>query len=158
MRKWIDIVYLMLLGITLGLVLTLGAVVAPVVFHANEYLHTPLLSHYQMGLLMSAIFVKSNYFLNFMALCIIVREGYAYKSFDRDKIVIPSAATAVLMIFLFTLYYTKQILAFQAAGESVVESATFQNVHKASELDFMLLALSLTLLLARRLYLVYKGR
>ena len=138
--------------------LTLGIFVAPVIFHANDYLHANLLSHYQMGLLMSAIFVKSNYFLNFIALCIIVREGYAYKTFDRDKIVIPSAATAVLMIFLFTLYYTKQILAFQAAGESAVESVTFQNIHKASELDFMLLALSLTLLFVRRLYLIYKGR
>ncbi|BCD62407.1 hypothetical protein NitYY0826_C1283 [Nitratiruptor sp. YY08-26] len=157
MRRWIDIVYMMILGIGLGLVLTLGALVAPVIFHANDYLGTSLLSHYQMGLLMTAIFLKSNYVLNFIAALIILREGYGYKSFERDKIIIPAAATAVLMIFLFTLYYTKEIVALQALGEQVTQSETFINIHKASELDFGLLALSLTLLLGRRLYLYCKG-
>ncbi len=157
MKKWIDIGYLMLLGVTLGLVLTLGVVVAPVVFNANDYLGKELLDHYQMGLLMTAIFIKGNYLLNFTALAILLREGYAYKSFDRDKIVVPSAATAVLMIFLFTLYYTKQIVSLQAEGVSIVDDPTFVNIHRASELDFKLLALSLALLLGRRLYLMLKG-
>ncbi len=155
--KWIDIVYLMLLGITLGLVLTLGIIVAPVIFHADSYLGAKILDHYQMGLLMTAIFLKSNYFLNAMALIIILREAYDYKLFKRDKIILPSAATAVLMIFLFTLYYTKQIIAMQALGAAVTQSDTFQTIHKASELDFQLLALSLVLLLGRRLYLQCKG-
>ena len=156
-KKWIEIGYLILLGIGLGMVLTLGAFVAPVVFHINDYIGEPILSHYQMGLVMTAIFLKANYYLNFLALVIIVREGYAYKSFDRDRLVIPSAATALLMIFLFTLYYTKQIVSMQALGESVVTNPAFQNLHKASELDFGLLALSLLLLLGRRLYLCCKG-
>ena len=155
--KWIDIVYMMLLGITLGLVLSLGIVVAPVIFHADDYLGANILDHYQMGLLMTAVFLKSNYFLNFMAILIIVREAYDYKLFKRDKIILPSAATAVLMILLFTLYYTKQIVSMQAIGASIVQSETFQNIHKASELDFGLLALSLLLLLGRRLYLLCKG-
>ncbi len=158
MRKWIDIGYLMLLGVGLGLVLTLGAIVAPVIFHANDYLGSVLLSHYQMGLLMTAIFLKGNYFLNFLAGAILLREGYAYKSFDRDILVIPSAATALLMIFLFTLYYTKEIVALQALGAEVTQSETFLAMHKASELDFALLALSLALLLGRRLYLLHKGK
>ncbi|MRI58502.1 MAG: DUF4149 domain-containing protein [Epsilonproteobacteria bacterium] len=157
MKRWIDIAYLMLLGATLGLVLSLGAIVAPVIFHANDYLDQELLSHYQMGLLMTAIFLKANYWLNFTAFVIILREGYAYKSFERDRIVVPSAATAVLMIFLFTLYYTNQIVSLQAKGQSVVEDPTFETIHKASEIDFGLLALSLVLLLGRRLYLITKG-
>ena len=157
MKKWIDIAYLTLLGATLGLVLALGIIVAPVIFNANDYLGQEVLSHYQMGLLMTAIFLKANYWLNFTAIAILLREGYAYKSFDRDKIVVPSAATAVLMIFLFTLYYTNQIVSLQARGESIVEDSVFQNIHKASELDFKLLAVSLVLLLGRRLYLMLKG-
>ncbi len=156
MRRYIDVAYLMLLGITLGLVLTLGAIVAPTIFHADKFLGSGILDHYQMGLLMSAIFIKSNYVLNFTAIAILLREGYAYKSFERDSIAIPSAATAVLMIFLFTLYYTKEILSLQAMGDEVTNSNTFASVHKASELDFQLLALSLALLLGRRLYLVMK--
>ena len=157
MKKWIDIVYLMLLGIGLGVVLTLGAFVAPVVFHINDYVGAQLLSHYQMGLVMTAIFLKANYYLNFLAIVIILKEGYAYKSFDRDWLVIPSAGTALLMIFLFTLYYTKQIVSMQALGESIVSNPTFQSLHKASEIDFGLLGLSLILLLGRRLYLCCKG-
>ena len=155
--KWIDIVYLMVLGVALGLVLTLGIIVAPVVFHANSYVANNLLSHFQMGLLMTAVFLKSNYFLNTVAIVIILREAYDYKLFKRDRWVLPSAATAVLMIFLFTLYYTKQIVSMQALGAAVTQSETFQNIHKASELDFKLLALSLVLLLGRRLYLQCKG-
>ena len=158
MKRYIDVAYLMLLGITLGLVLTLGAIVAPTIFHADKFLGSEILNHYQMGLLMSAIFIKSNYILNFTAIAILLREGYAYKSFERDFIIIPSAATAVLMIFLFTLYYTKEILSLQAMGEEATSSDTFALVHKASELDFQLLALSLSLLLARRIYLILKGQ
>ncbi len=157
MLRWIDIVYMILLGVTLGLVLTLGGVVAPVVFHANDFLGANLLSHYQMGLLMTAIFLKGNYLLNFTAVAIILRESYDYKRFIRDRWIVPSAGTAVLMIFLFTLYYTKQIVSYQAKGASIVDDPTFQSIHKASELDFALLALSLILLMGRRLYLYYKG-
>ena len=156
-RRWIDIGYLMVLGVGLGYVVSVGLFVAPVIFNANDYLGSELLSHFQMGLVMTAIFLKGNYFLNALALLIILREAYAYKSFQRDKIVVPAAATAVLMIFLFTLYYTKQIVSMQALGVSVVDDPTFRNVHAASELTFKLLALSLVLLLARRLYLCCKG-
>jgi hypothetical protein len=156
MRKWIDIGYLMILGMSLGMVVALGAIVAPVVFHADHYSGAAL-SHYQMGLVMTEIFVRAGYWLNVVALLIIVREAYDYKRFLRDRIIVPAAGTAVLMIFLFTLYYTKAIVAYQAKGASVVEDPKFAALHKASELDFGLLALSLALLLGRRLYLCMKG-
>ncbi len=146
----------MILGMALGLVLTLGAIVAPVVFH-TDMISGADISHFQMGVVMTEIFRRASYVLNVVALIIIIRESYSYKLFDRDKIVIPSAATAVLMIFLFTLYYTKAIIEYQKLGESVLDDSRFQALHKASELDFMLLALSLAMLLARRLYLIMKG-
>ncbi len=155
MKKWIDIAYLMLLGATLGLVLSLGALVAPVVFHMDRLGLEA--SHYQMGLVMSEIFVRSGYWLNFTAIVIALREGYAYKSFDRDRIIVPSAVTAMLMIFLFSLYYTKAIVAYQQKGAGIIDDPKFQALHKASEIDFMLLAISLALLLGRRLYLGQRG-
>ena len=156
MRKYIDIAYLLAIGATIGLVLGLGIIVAPVVFHADIYTGVEL-THYQMGLVMTEIFLRSNYWLNIVAISIILYEGYEYKSFRRDRLALPSAATAVLMIFLFTLYYTKAIVAYQCMGESVVNDPTFEALHKGSEIDFMLLALSLVLLFTRRLYLLTKG-
>jgi hypothetical protein len=146
----------MILGAALGLVLTLGAIVAPVIFNI-DFISGAEISHFQMGLVMTEIFKRAGYVLNIVAIIIVIRESYSYKLFDRDKIVIPSAATAVLMIFLFTLYYTKAIVNFQQLGESVVDDSKFQALHKASEIDFMLLALSLSMLLFRRLYLIIKG-
>jgi len=154
--KWIDIFYIIFLGVTLGLVLTLGAIVAPTIFHSENYLQKELLSHYQEGLLMSAIFVKANYFLNMIAIFIILREAYSYKLFQRDKIVLASASTAVFAILMFTFYYTPDILAYQAAGEEMTKSDIFANIHKGSEIDFMLLAFALFALIARRLYLIIK--
>ena len=156
MRKYIDIAYLLVVGATIGLVLGLGIIVAPVVFHADIYTGVEL-THYQMGLVMTEIFLRSNYWLNAVAIAIIFYEGYEYKSFRRDRLALPSAATAVLMIFLFTLYYTKAIVAYQRMGESVVNDPAFEALHKGSEIDFMLLALSLVLLFTRRLYLLMKG-
>ena len=155
--KWIDIVYIILLGITLGTVLTLGAFVAPVIFQSQEYIGKEILTHYQEGLLMSAIFIKSNYLLNFTALAIIVRESFDFKLFKRDKIVLAAASTAVFAAFMFTLYYTDNIIAYQAAGEEMTRSIAFENLHKGSEIDFALLAISLTILLARRVQIFSKG-
>lgn len=154
--KWIDIFYITILGTALGLVLTLGAVVAPTIFHSERFLSGEILTHYQEGLLMTGIFLKANYFLNLVAILIILREGYSFKLFQRDKIIIAAAATAVFAIFMFTLYYTPDILAYQAAGEEMTKSEIFAKIHKGSEIDFMLLAFSLATLIIRRLYLMIK--
>lgn len=154
--KWVDIFYIMLLGITLGTVLTLGALVASTIFNSEDYLNSKILSHYQEGLIMTGIFLKANYLFNFTAIVIILREGYSFKLFQRDKIVLISAMSAVFAIFMFTLYYTPDILAYQAAGEEMTKSKNFANIHKASELDFYLLALSLIVLIVRRLQLLIK--
>ena len=152
--RWVDIFYIVLLGITLGSVLTLGALVAPVIFHSENYLAKELLSHYQEGLIMTGIFLKANNLFNFIAVVIILREAYSYKLFQRDKIVLSSAATAVFTLLMFTFYYTPDILAYQAAGEEMTKSEIFANIHKGSEIDFMLLAFSLAVLVVRRVYII----
>lgn len=155
--KWIDIFYIALLGITLGAVLTLGAFVAPTIFKSEMYIGKEILTHYQEGLLMTTIFLKTNNLLNFTAIVILLREGYSYKLFQRDKIVLASALTAVFAIFMFTLVYTPDIVAYQAAGEEMTKSEIFDNIHKGSEIDFGLLAVSLLVLLVRRLQILNKG-
>ncbi|WP_200762194.1 DUF4149 domain-containing protein [Nitrosophilus alvini] len=150
-NKYIDIAYIIIIGITLGAVLATGIFVAPVVFNSAKYLGEEILSHYQEGLLMTAIFLKMNYLLNFTAFLIIIREAYAFKLFERDRITVAAAITSVFAIFMFTLYYTPDIVAMQMAGEEMTGSETFDKVHKASEIDFKLLALSLAVLMGRRI-------
>ncbi|WP_281950964.1 DUF4149 domain-containing protein [Nitrosophilus kaiyonis] len=154
--KWVDIIYIILIGIGLGDVLVLGSIVAPTIFHSEIYLQKEILSHYQEGLLMTAIFLKSNYLLNFIALFIIIREAYSFKLFQRDKITIAAAMTAVFAIFMFSFYYTPDILAYQAAGEEMTKSEIFDKIHKGSEIDFGLLAFSLFALLFRKVQLLMK--
>ncbi len=152
-----EAVYIVFLAAVLGAVLTLGAVVAPVIFHSERFLQQEILSHYQEGLIMTAIFLKTNYILNFAAFVILIREIYDYKRFKRDLWILLSATTALFSIFMFTLYYTPDIVAYQIAGEEMTKSEIFAKIHKGSEIDFSLLALSLAVLAVRRAYLLKKG-
>lgn len=149
--KIIDSLYITLLGIGLGGVLALGIFVASTLFNSTHFLGHALLTHYQEGMLMSAIFVKFNVFLYILAGIIFLREGYDYKSFKRDKVLTLATLIALFAIFMFTDYYTPAILELQALHNT--ESEIFANYHKGSELDFKLLSLALIALITRRVYL-----
>jgi len=49
---YIDISYFVILAATLGAVLVLGAIVAPIVFHTDEILVDMLLENYNAGIIM----------------------------------------------------------------------------------------------------------
>ena len=155
-KSWIFIFYVMVLGICAGSILSLGVFVAPVIFVPDLILGNGVLSHYQSGLLMSHIFVKSNYLLNFTALFIIFYEFKAFFSLDRDKFSFFVSILVVYCIGLFTLYYTPYILKSQSLGEKVINSAGFENMHKGSEIDFKILLVALLLLIGRRIYIKLK--
>lgn len=150
--KLINVAYIVLVGILLGATMALGVVVAPVLFNSTLYLGDELLSHYQQGLLMSAIFVKYNLLLNVTVLAVVLKEAYAFKQFDRDAITLLSAITVVFTGLLFTIYYTPDILEAQRIGEAATQSDAFNALHKGSEIDFKLLAFGLLVLMGRRIY------
>ncbi|WP_456323153.1 DUF4149 domain-containing protein [Hydrogenimonas sp.] len=149
-KMWIP--YLMLLGITLGASLCAGAVVAPVIFHADDILGGGILGHFQEGLIMTQIFLKMNWLVNITCVVIIVVEGYHFIRFYRDRITFFSAFVTVWTGFMFTLYYTPQIVEFQRQGESIVENELFQKAHMASEWDFKIFVVALAILLGRYFY------
>ncbi|HHD77233.1 MAG TPA: DUF4149 domain-containing protein [Campylobacteraceae bacterium] len=154
--KGITIAYFMLLGITLGAGLYAGIVVAPVIFHAELYLGAPLLSRFQEGLIMTENFIRLGYLVDFTVLAVALYEGFKYKNFDRDITTTVSALLVLASGLLYMHYYIPQILELQKKGESVTQSELFENTHFASELDFKLFALALTVLLARNLYRTLK--
>ena len=154
--KGITVAYFILLGITLGAGLYAGIVVAPVVFHSELWLGSEILSRFQEGLIMTENFVRLGYLVDFTMLAVALYEGFKYKNFDRDTVTTTSAFVVLATGLLYVHYYMPQILAFQKEGEEITQNKLFENTHFASELDFKLFALALTILLARNLWRTLK--
>jgi len=151
---YFDFGYLIILAATFGAVLTLGAIVAPVVFTSDSYVIGVMLDHYNMGLIMSEIFRRFSYVVYFCVTYIVVYEAIMYKTGQRDRIVYLSAIAAVFSGLMFSSVYVPKILDMQRMGNEVTLSDTFANLHKASELDFKILAVALLILFIRRLMLL----
>ncbi len=153
LKRSIDMIYLILLGATIGGILTLGIVMTSTIFH-SEAIIGPILSHYQEGQIMAQGFDKFTYFLGFMGVVIMVYEAYSYKILQRDMTVMLSTMVALSTIALFIGVYTPKILEMQALGEKATQTQEFQNLHLGSELDFKILVLSLIIIMGRRLYVL----
>jgi len=152
-KKIIDAAYLILLGASIGGILTLGIIMTSTIFHSADYIG-PLLSHYQEGLIMSGGFDKFSYFLSFMFFTIMFYEMYSYKILQRDKTVMLASFVSLLTIGLFVGVYTPRILQMQKLGQEATSSVEFENLHLGSELDFKVLVIALLVLTGRRLYVL----
>ena len=150
--KYLTIMYIVVLGITLGAGLFAGAVVAPVTFHSELYLGDEILSRFQEGLIMAENFKRLGYLVSFTVLVVALYEGYKYKMFDREAMTTIPAFLVMSSGLLYSFYYIPQILEFQKEGEQITESKLFENTHFASELDFKLFTFALLALLIRTLY------
>jgi hypothetical protein len=142
--------YLITLGLTVGMILALGAFSAPVIFNSNDMLKSELLSHYQMGLIMTEIFVRSNYFLGFATLFISMFEWRSFW-YERDKINTLTFFVIVSVSMLFLFYYTPAIIQMQTISEEATKSKAFYGMHIGSEIAYKILLVSISLLLYRRL-------
>lgn len=152
-KALIDITYLLLIGMSTGAVLVLGVFVAAVVFHSELYLTMPILSRYEEGKIMGEIFRRFSYWGYFMSAVIALYELSRYKMMQIDKIAILSAMGTVGTFLLFSAVYTPKILEYQARGESAID-ASFEALHKASEIDFKILLAMMIILFMRRAYLM----
>ena len=151
---FLDFSYFIVLAATLGGVLVLGALVAPVVFHTDKILVDMLLDNYNAGLIMGEIFHRFSYWVYFLAFYVLVYEALRYKSGERDAVAFGAAAIVVFASLMFSGVYAPKILEMQALGVEATQSDTFQNIHTASELDFKILAVALLILFIRRLMLL----
>ena len=153
MKRIFDAGYLILLGASIGAILTLGIIMTSTIFNSADYIG-PLLSHYQEGQIMSGGFAKFSYFLSFMFFVIMFYEMYSYKILQRDKTVMLSSLVALFSIGLFIGVYTPRILEMQKLGQEATASPEFESLHLGSELDFKILVVALLVLLGRRLYVL----
>lgn len=153
-RIYADFSYLIILAATFGAVIVLGAVVAPVIFNANEILIENQLDNYNAGIIMGEVFSRFSNWVYLLAGVVVVYEAFWYKMGQRDTIIFASAVTVVFSSLMFSGVYAPKILAMQALGAEATQSDTFENIHLASELDFKILAISLVILFIRRLMLL----
>ncbi len=152
-KKWIFGLYIVVLGVCAGAIFALGIFVAPVIFVPDPILGKGVLSHFQSGLLMSKIFVHFNYLLGFTAFFMLFYEFRAFFSLDKDKLSFFIAIVFIYCAGLFILYYTPYILHAQAI--SAIQTSSFANMHKGSELDFKIMLFALLGLIFRRIYKKY---
>lgn len=152
-KRTVDLIYLILLGVSIGGILTVGIIMTSTIFNSEAYIG-PVLSHYQEGKIMAAGFDKFSYFIGFMGFFILFYEMYSYKILQRDKTVILATLVALSTIGLFVGVYTPKILEMQALGAEATQSAAFQALHQGSSLDFKILLVSLIVIMGRRLYVL----
>ncbi len=143
--------YLWVLGVTIGAIIALGVFGAPVIFKAWFYLPDLPLTKFHSGILMTQIFVKFGYLLNFTAFFIIAYEILAFKLGVSRPPFLLFGGLSVIGIFLFTLYYTPYIIEAQKLGEEATGSSAFASMHIQSEWVFKLLLLTLSLLFFSRI-------
>lgn len=143
-------IYLFLLAALVGIEITLGAFVAPVIFYSAKFIGDGVLTHFQSGVMMTQIFVKCNYVLLFVAVWAIVYELLHIKKDFCLHIKISSIFLALINLALaiaFVYYFTDFILQAQKIGESAtIGNAEFDAVHKASEYVMKLMIISQILL------------
>lgn len=156
-RIYIDFSYLIILAASFGAVITLGALVAPVVFHTERIITEVIIDNYNAGIIMGTIFHKFTYWTYFLALFVVLYEAAQYKMGHRDAIAFASAFIVVSTALLFSAVYSPKILEMQALGHEATQSDTFKNIHTASEIDFKILAVSLIVLFVRRLMLLRRA-
>jgi len=149
--KKVTIVYLILIGATLGAGLFAGIVVAPVTFHTENWLGSEILSHYQEGLIMTQNFVKLSYLVDVTVIAVALYEGYKYKKFERDNITQIATFFVIVTGLMFGHYYLPDILTMQMAGEEMTKTAAFVNTHKGSEINFKIFSAALLVLMIRNM-------
>ncbi|MCX2716745.1 DUF4149 domain-containing protein [Helicobacter sp. MIT 21-1697] len=140
-----DSIYILLLGSGVGVIIAC-VFAAATIFKAQGFL--PQLSISDSGLLMGTIFTKCNVFFNILAGVIIIYElltfwsAQLFELSNQRRFWTLIGGINVIMIFLFTLYYTPYIMEAQNLGN--IATPEFDSMHKQSELVFKILLVGLS--------------
>lgn len=149
----ISALYIWIIGVTIGALLSSGAFSANVIFYASDFGIN--LSKFESGILMTQIFLKLNILLIVVAFIIAVFEVFALRLSDNTKtikiILFLSGGISVICMLLFSLYYTPFIIEQQQIGEATMQSNDFNTMHQQSEMVANILFFSLSINMLFRL-------
>jgi len=157
-KQWTVVIYLLLVAMALGGVLTLGIFVTATIFHSDNYLAAAMLDHYNEGILMAEIFRRFSYFIALIALAVFAFEANEYKHGRRDTWSLVSGFFIIASALMFSAVYTPKILEMQKLGAEATQSDAFQALHIGSEIDFKILAVALAVLFIRRMRLMFVAK
>jgi len=143
--------YLMFLSGVLGAMLYAGIVVTSVTFNTDLWLGTELLTQFQEGQVMTENFLRLSYVVNVLLISVVLYEGYKFKKFERDTLTKVATFFVLATGLLFSQYYIPDIIAMQAQGEAMTQSAAFVNTHKGSEINSKIFALALIVLIVQNM-------
>jgi hypothetical protein len=143
----VTMIFIITLGTVLGAGLLVGIVVAPTIFHSEAMLGSELLTHFQEGLIMTHVFEKLAYAVNFLVIIVILYEVIKYKAFESDRWSLMTTFLVAGTGLMFTSYYIPDILEMQSLGELVTQSDAFINTHKGSEINFKIFSFATLALL-----------
>lgn len=153
----IMVIYLVMLGIAIGVEIAAGAFIAPIIFFPQKYLGDGVLTHFQSGILMTQVFLKMNLLIGFVALFSIIYEVQVwmmFKNYDLLSFLLSIAIVIATGLFLF--YYTPFIVHAQQLGSAETTTELFAKMHKQSEWVMKALMLAQFGLFVRRSWLSQK--
>ena len=146
-------IYMLFLGVMIGIEIAVGALMAPVIFFPASFIGEGVLSHYQSGILMTQVFLRFNMILLFMTFFGTAYEMYLFKSFKRDKWAIALSLVVLYCALMFVFYYTPFIVEAQEAGVLATQTEAFAKMHQGSEIDIKVLMMAQLALFMRRMWL-----
>lgn len=150
--------YIVLLGVTLGATITLGAMVAPVIFKAAAYIDNAEIDLFASGRLMSEIFRRYAIFISITLIYGAAYEIWRFYKGERLASVMILAAITLVSGGLFAWYYTPAILALQAQGIEATHTIDFNSLHSQSVSVFKIFATASGALLIYRVLRLFKGQ
>ncbi|WP_121043913.1 DUF4149 domain-containing protein [Helicobacter pylori] len=152
MKKFGLGVYLLLLGILGGSLITLGMMVAPIVFKAPSILPELNLTPFESGKLMVQIIVRFNFLLGAIGFVVLLYEIISFIYSKRSLVYLILGVAIGALCLLFVFYYTPYILNAQKIGEVAIQSDGFARLHTQSEWLFKELLVLVCALFFLRLF------
>ena len=120
----------------IGTELTLGILVAPVIFFPQSIIGEGVLTHFMSWQMMTKIFLKFNYVLLFVSAFVAVSELFDLRKklafslkFSTFMLSFLNLALALSFIFIFTPF----IVQAQDLGTEATQTAEFAKMHSTSE-------------------------
>ena len=131
-------IYIFIIAALIGIELSLGALVAPVVFFPQQIIGEGVLSHFQSGQLMSEIFARYGGILIAVSIICLVFEMINFnnnksQSFRLRLSTLMLTLINIILALLFVLYFTDYVISAQKIGAGATMTPEFAQIHAASE-------------------------
>ena len=145
-------IYLWAIGVAVGAILACDVLSAPVILNAYQYLPSLGITSYDSGILLGKVYVRFNYMFNGLAILILIYELLMFNlSLKKSLFSLGMGILSVILIFLFTLYYTPAITNIQQEGAAFTGTEEFENISTQSEIVLNILFVTLSILFISRM-------